>query len=178
MPSKYNKLKHVLVEQPQMKEPEKPEEHSFIDGFRDYNSALHVYYSELAQYKQHIASLRTIPCQPGSIWEEDRLYEEGVDYKVLAYLKDGKTFHDMPSMEKVAIPIPKEHPLEAAGISYRGGELPKEDDLWKELLATFATGHSLITIEIAKGNFPSAANMAEQVINNLKKSYTITKKTV
>ena len=79
MTSKYDKSRHVLVEQNSVTNPTMGERH-----------------------KNYESLLRTIPCVPGSIWEEDKIYEEGKDYSVLDF-SDGRGNHQFE-----VIPIPKE----------------------------------------------------------------------
>lgn len=99
MTSKYNKSKHCLVEQNHLPPPQGND----LQYSRDFS--------------KHVQSLRAIPCQPGTIWEEDKLYEEGKDYVIKGadewkwcYQLHGKIF---------AAPI------------------PKEDDLWMEIAVKF-----------------------------------------
>jgi len=91
MTSKYDKSRHVLIEQSQMVPPK-------TEWFECY----------IENYERHIASLRTIPCVTGSIWEEDRIYEEGKDYKIEKDLVLADHWQDVPTHRLIAIPIPKE----------------------------------------------------------------------
>jgi hypothetical protein len=59
------------------------------------------------KYEDHISSLRELPCAPGSVWEEDRIYEENKDYSL-----------NISESETIAFPISMIHsfPTEAAPI--------------------------------------------------------------
>lgn len=132
MQSKYNKSKHVLVEQPEMEKPSTDLDSAYRVGWH-YSH----WWNRWDKYNSHVASLRTILCCSDFIGEDGELYTEGIDYEVAKV-----TSFEHP----VAIPI------------------PKEDDLWEELILGFIQHYASHTLDI--------------VIAELKKNYTITKKIV
>lgn len=193
MTSKYNKSKHCLVEQNHLPPPRGND----LQYSRDFS--------------KHVQSLRTIPCQPGTIWEEDRVYEEGKDYEVLRgvfnihseagrkvtvtdisinngydsdaekankYLKPGNIytvertrvdswFTDVWLNEFPDIRFNSVHfvsPYFIAMPIVPAIPIPKEDNLWEELILGFIQHYASHTRDI--------------VIAELKKKYTLTKKTV
>lgn len=66
MTSRYNKTENTITELPGMEKPEPPKR---ID----------MYYDAMQKYNAHIASLRTIPCDPScrELWTDKGEYEEG-----------------------------------------------------------------------------------------------------
>lgn len=169
MTSKYNKLKHSLVEQPAMEEPGTVEDYHTINSYKE----------AMNEYMAHCNSLRAIPCQPGTIWEEDKLYEEGKDYEVSEY-SDENRIHQIE-----VIPIPKEDDLPACGstvpkwiaqhillarAAYIKGDY---DEVWHQLYSIADPEFSSLTPwkaleEIAKGTYqPSQSEQSftrEQVV--------------
>jgi hypothetical protein len=155
MQSKYDKSRHVLVDQSELSKPLR------IHYTDDYN-----YQCNLKIYHDHIASLRELPCVPGSIWEEDRIYEEGRDYKIGGCLIDDCDCDTLTEQQKycskrvlTAIPI------------------PKEDDLWLNVVSEVARYYN--GTEDHHVRFVDVDVYAPDIIKTLKEQgYQITKKTV
>jgi len=146
MQSKYDKTRHVLVEQ---SEQEKPiAQDSDLKAFK-----IDDFFHRVGEYEMYIASLRTIPCAPGSIWEEDSLYEEGIDYEIKGadewkwcYQLTGNIF---------AAPI------------------PKEDDMWMSIIYKVLSQSENIFSPMMDGK-----RIKKDLCEEFAKHYTITKKTV
>ena len=140
MQSKYDKSRHVLIEQSQMEEPDK--EMMQEAGLDD-----EIINEFISDYNAHVASLRTIPCHESFKGEDGKIYEEGKDFEVVFEETDSGGHWSVKSLEIYAAPI------------------PKEDDLWNA------------AIEIYEDMRPLGKLHRSNMIKELSKHYTITKKT-
>lgn len=118
MKSKYDSSRHVLVEQSEIEEPQRPYEPKYIGAADTLVSDIYHWECNLKIYNEHIASLRTIPCSPSFKGVHDQIYEEGKDYKIEQELILADNSQDVPTHLPVASPVP----LAVTG----------EEDLWKE----------------------------------------------
>lgn len=93
MKSLYIKAEHVFKEQIEMEEPLMLHRERYGDHKADYQRDLFNYSCNLEIYKEHIDSLRKVPCRPGDIWQEGVVYEEGKNYE----LKEARTYTHHPA---------------------------------------------------------------------------------
>lgn len=113
MTAKYDKTRHVLVEQPEI-EPPMPNDASDSEKYK----------GPFALWNTHLASLRELACVPGSVWEEDKIYEEGKDYEIGCSHQDCDC-DSLTGQQKycsrkvlVAAPIPKQYDLWSQVINF------------------------------------------------------------
>lgn len=120
---------------------EKPDQYSFSHKF--------AYEDAMAAYNNHLASLRSIPCDPScrEVFKGNQEYEEGRDYEIKEVTVPADHWQDVPTKRLRAFPI----------------TVKTEDELWREALDTL----------VGAGHYAVRAN---HVIEELKKHYTLIKK--
>lgn len=76
--ARYNAKTNTFRELPEMEKPDDILQDGFFDS---------TYEKEMQEYRNHLASLRTIPCHEScrSVFKDQEVYEEGKDYKLYQY---------------------------------------------------------------------------------------------
>lgn len=116
MKSIYNREKHSFQEQPQLNKPS-GDQYRLMEDYKE----------DQREYESHVANLRTIPCRPGDVWEEGRLYEEGKDYEISSTEMwtdpDATKFYDW---DRIIVPLKPQPPAQEA-------------ELWRKLFKKLNT---------------------------------------
>jgi hypothetical protein len=145
MKAKFNAQSRTLQELPGMKEPY-PVGIS-MEEYKEYVNA----------YKEHITSLRTIPCDPScsTVWKEGQEVVEGVDFWISGEcnsVSEGcNRYSSCEHCTLTAIPI----------------QQVSEDDLWREVL-------DIAVSQLSDGD--RAVMNYDSAIGELKEKYSIKKK--
>lgn len=149
MTATYNATDNTLKERPWKPEPRELDYYSTSvytgePSFDDEGLA-----KAIAEYREHLDNLRTIPCSPEcrGLWKPGQELEEGKDYELRMH------YHAPDDRELTAFPL-----------SVRSEQ--NEDELWKDVLAEAEASIDWQYQELAE----------EELITKLKSRYIITKR--
>jgi hypothetical protein len=146
--ARYIQAEHCLQELPTLDKPD----------LAKYNNDHFLFYGPLKRYEEHLASLRKIPCSPGSVWEDGKVYEEGVDYEIY-------------DNDPLGLMLNEKQILEAISITKDSGE-NRTWEIFREDFQSYADRILRDKGASSKETFDAINDTIEE----LKKYYTITRK--